>query len=72
MAKPEKIYLVTVRHGVHQLNDWQQTLSQTPGITLISTTGRHTRIKATPEALESALVALGPSVMAEEELPRHS
>lgn len=71
MTNPEKIYLITVRHSAPEPDNWQKTLSQTSGITLISTTGRHVRIKATPENLESALVALGPNAMAEEELPRH-
>lgn len=71
MSKPEKIYLITIRHGARQPDHWQETLGQISVITLISTTGRHARIKATPENLESVLVALGPNAMAEEELPRH-
>ncbi|MBD8689161.1 MULTISPECIES: hypothetical protein [unclassified Rhizobium] len=71
MTNPEKIYLITIRHSAPQPDNWQKTLSQTSGITLISSIGRHARTKATPENLESALVALGPNAMAEEELPRH-
>lgn len=71
MTNLEKIYLITIRHSEPQPDNWQETFSQISGITLISTTGRHARIKATPENLESALVALGPNAIAEEELPRH-
>ena len=71
MTNPEKIYLITIRHGTPQPEHWQETLSQISGISLISTTGRHARIKATPDNLESALAVLGPNAMAEEELPRH-
>lgn len=71
MTNPEKTYLMTIRHGAPQPEHWQEALSKIPGITLIATTGRHARIKATPKNLESALAALGPNAIAEEELQRH-
>lgn len=67
MTEPEKTYTATFRHNARQPQDWQETLSRIPGLTLISTTGRHARIKGTPEAISQ----LGDDVIVEEELPRY-
>ncbi|MET0171438.1 MAG: hypothetical protein ABW206_03470 [Agrobacterium vaccinii] len=71
MSESQKIYRITFRHDATPPANWQTILSNTPGLTLLATTGRHARIEAAPEALDTLRATLGDSVMMEEEMPRY-
>ncbi len=71
MSKSRKIYRITFRHDATPPANWQTILSNTPGLTLLATTGRHARIEAAPEALDTLRAIMGDGVMMEEEMQRY-
>lgn len=71
MPDPEKTYIMTFRHDARQPEGWQQTLAQTPGVTLVSTLGRQARIKCNPAALQNVREHFPNNILIEEDRPRY-
>lgn len=71
MPDSEKIYTMTFRHDAPQPEGWQQTLAQTPGITLISTLGRQARIKGDLASIQKVREHFSGDIIIEENLPRY-